>query len=447
MKCPICGKDVELQKKQVGTDEQGAPIFNQYAVCRDCRKQWNLDKQRAKKAAAKAASGEERKPEEKVQPVKKSVQKKEDVQPVKKAPVKKKSVSVDERAAGRKQPAAARENSVKKQKAGEETPVRKRPADQVKKQATDVEKQGPKKQVPAKKQAGASEERPIKKRSVKTGESVPTGERTAKKKPARPAEDTPVRRRSSVENEDTKIRRVRKISEAEENEGQRYSNIPDKKVRAKRERAMREGYEEMLAADPNHKPVKKKKVSDDETETSAPAKKKSALARPVEKRAVTKVKEPEYDDYDEYDDYEDDEPKARFRVLRVLLGIASIAGFGFLAYKGVMSGLDNIAAGGTASTGTIYIVLALCMLVSGLLFLIMQKRNTVFAFLVPMIFYIGGAVFAFLKRQGDSMLLYGAIAAAVLGVLCLILAIASRKDDDGYDDSEDYEDPFEDDFE
>ena len=52
MRCPICGKEVELQKKQVGVDETGEPVFNQYAVCRDCRKQWNLDKRRAKKTAA-----------------------------------------------------------------------------------------------------------------------------------------------------------------------------------------------------------------------------------------------------------------------------------------------------------------------------------------------------------------------------------------------------------
>ena len=38
MKCPICGKDVELQKKQIGTSETGEPVFNEYAVCRDCKK-------------------------------------------------------------------------------------------------------------------------------------------------------------------------------------------------------------------------------------------------------------------------------------------------------------------------------------------------------------------------------------------------------------------------
>ena len=55
MKCPICGNKLEIKNKQIGTDNSGDPVFNEYAVCRDCKKQWNLDKQRAKKAAAKAS--------------------------------------------------------------------------------------------------------------------------------------------------------------------------------------------------------------------------------------------------------------------------------------------------------------------------------------------------------------------------------------------------------
>ena len=42
MKCPICGKELELRNKQVGTGENGEPVFNRYAICRDCKKQWNL---------------------------------------------------------------------------------------------------------------------------------------------------------------------------------------------------------------------------------------------------------------------------------------------------------------------------------------------------------------------------------------------------------------------
>ena len=76
------------------------------------------------------------------------------------------------------------------------------------------------------------------------------------------------------------------------------------------------------------------------------------------------------------------------------------------------------------------------------MYLIMHNKSTVFAFLLPMIFYIGTGVFAFLKK-GDSMELFiAAIACAVLAVLSLILAILSRGGN-SYDD-DDYEDAFED---
>ena len=42
MKCPICGNKLEIKNKQIGTDNSGDPVFNEYAVCRDCKKQWNL---------------------------------------------------------------------------------------------------------------------------------------------------------------------------------------------------------------------------------------------------------------------------------------------------------------------------------------------------------------------------------------------------------------------
>ena len=96
------------------------------------------------------------------------------------------------------------------------------------------------------------------------------------------------------------------------------------------------------------------------------------------------------------------------------------------------------------SSGMTYIVISLCMLVSALLYFIMLNRATVFAFLLPMIFYLGGGVFAFLQRGDDLQLLIAAVAGAVLAVISLILAITSRG---GYDDEEeDYDDAFEDDY-
>ena len=83
MKCPICGNKLEIKNKQIGTDNSGDPVFNEYAVCRDCKKQWNLDRQRARKIAAKKeAEQAEAKPVDKaeskvaVRPAESSVSKK-----------------------------------------------------------------------------------------------------------------------------------------------------------------------------------------------------------------------------------------------------------------------------------------------------------------------------------------------------------------------------------
>ena len=78
MKCPICGKEVELQNKQVGTDASGTPVFHEYAVCRDCKKQWDLDKQRAKNArkSKRIRAEENRNPGKPVAPAQKPISEK-----------------------------------------------------------------------------------------------------------------------------------------------------------------------------------------------------------------------------------------------------------------------------------------------------------------------------------------------------------------------------------
>ena len=314
MKCPICGKDVELLKKQVGVDELGEPIFHQYAICKDCKKQWNLSKQRDKKV---------------------TVQKQEDA-PVKKA-----------------QPVDA---------------------------------------------------------SQKTKVRPDNAPQKAKAQPDNAPRKTKVASPEAVESKET-------AKKAGDGTGaQRYGNIPSEQVRANRESAVKKGYEEMLAADP----------------------KKAKAAKKAKKSAPVKEK-PEPEEIDEYDDMEEATP--RFRVIRVILGILSVFAFAYFIYRGILAGLDDIAAGNSGIGGLPYIVLALCMLIAGLLLLIMQRKNTVFAFLLPMFFYLGSAVYAFLMRAGDSMLLYGAIAGATLAVIFLILAIASRGQDDDYDDA------FDDDYE
>ena len=363
MKCPLCGKDVILQQKQVGTTENGEPIMNQYAICKDCKKQWNLDKQRAKKMAAKKA-----------------------VEDVKQA----ESTRSDEE-----------KKAVKKARPvnGEDAPKKRRPVN---------EDGTPKKRRPADGEATPKKRRPV------------NEDGTPKKRRPTDGEATPKKRRPVNEDGTPK-------TASETTEEQKYGNIPPQHVRAQRERAMRKGYEDMLSTDPSYR---SNKISN--TDDLSDLKQRTMNA---------------YDDINDDDDWDDEyEPKARFRVLRVLLGILSIGGFGFCVYSALMAGLDGILSGDTASAGMTYAILAACMFVSALLLLIMQKSNSVFAFILPMLLYLGGGVYAFMKRQGEANLLYCAIAGLVLAVIFLILTIASRGDSDDYDSSDDYDDPFEDDF-
>lgn len=416
MKCPICGKDVELQKKQVGLDELGEPVFNQYAICKDCKKQWNLDKQRAKKAASQAKptgmkSPVKAAPATEGKAVAKPAAKKTAVSESAAKPAAKKT-AVSE---GTAKPAAKKtavskgtvKPAAKKPAAGNAAALEKTGKPAAKKVSAENPAKTTVKKAPAKKAAGraeASDAAPVKKKAAPKQTKPITIDRT----------ETASARTAAKTSASGKTSAKKTVPVSEE---QRYGNIPSEKVREKKERAVKKGYEDMLSTDPGHKQKKKKP-------------------------APEKIKEPELEE--EFDDTEEVAP--RFRGVRVVLSILSILAFAYFTYMGFLSGLDNIAAGGESSAGITYIVLAICMLISGLLLLIMQKRNTIFAFLLPMIFYLGSAVYAFLNRAGDSMLLYGAIAGAVLAVIFLILAIVSRGQDDD-EEYDDYDDPFEDDFE
>lgn len=368
MKCPKCGKDVILQKKQVGVDENGNPVLNEYAICKDCKKQWNLDKQRAKKSAPKPAA----------------------------------SVAEHTEAAPKQEAPKAPVEKTEETKATEQKKIV---------EHTDEPKQ------PVQKKKRPASERPKKKRPV----SEHSEEAPRKKCPAPEASDAvPKKKRPAPADSKTRVISVpEEFKQEPSEEEQRYGNIPSEKVRAKRERAVKKSYEDMLASDPDRKSVHKRKPA----------------PKPVE--------EPE--EIEDEEDYEDDYITPRFRVLRVIFGLLSIVAFGFFTYKGVISGLDSITSGSNSNIGTFYVIMALCMLISGLLLLILQKSNTIFAFLLPMFFYIGCSVIGFLKHGDDKMLLYSAIACVVLAVIFLILTILSRRDTEEDEDFDDYDDPFEED--
>ena len=379
MKCPICGKDLDLQNKQIGTSENGDPIFNEYAICHSCKKQWNLDKQRAKKIAAKKAAEEKAKAEAAAR----AAEEKAKAEAAARAAEEKAKAEAAARAAEEKAKADAAARAAEEKRAARREAKARARKEAIARLAADK---------------GISEEE---------AERILKERARARKAAAQKA--------------------ATDATATDNSEEQKYGNIPAEEIRDKREKTVRKGYEDMLATDPDSKAAKKKKKEEAETA-----------------KAKEDVKSRKMDDYDDEDDdeYEYVDEYPRFRPGRIILGIISLLAFGFCIYKGFVTGLSTSGANVTSAPGMNYVIVALCMLVTALLYFIMNNRDTLFAFLIPMIVYIGGAVFAFLKHGDEFELLILAGVSGVLAVISLILAIASRGGDD-YDDEDDYDDPFE----
>ena len=385
MKCPICGKDLDLQNKQIGTSENGDPIFNEYAICHSCKKQWNLDKQRAKKIAAKKAAEEKAKAEAEAR----AAEEKAKAEAAARAAEEKAKAEAAARAAEEKAKAEAAARAAEEKRAARREAKARARKEAIARLAADK---------------GISEEE---------AERILKERARARKAAAQKA--------------------ATDATATDNSEEQKYGNIPAEEIRDKREKAVRKGYEDMLATDPDSKAAKKKKKEEAETAKA--------------KEDVKSRKMDDYDDEKSFDNEDDDEYEyvdeyPRFRPGRIILGIISLLAFGFCIYKGFVTGLSTSGADVTSAPGMNYVIVALCMLVTALLYFIMNNRDTLFAFLIPMILYIGCAVFAFLKHGDEFELLILAGASGVLAVISLILAIASRGGDD-YDDEDDYDDPFE----
>lgn len=385
MKCPICGKDLDLQNKQIGTSENGDPIFNEYAICHSCKKQWNLDKQRAKKIAAKKAAEEKAKAEAEAR----AAEEKAKAEAAARAAEEKAKAEAAARAAEEKEKADAAARAAEEKRAARREAKARARKEAIARLAADK---------------GISEEE---------AERILKERARARKAAAQKA--------------------ATDATATDNSEEQKYGNIPAEEIRDKREKAVRKGYEDMLATDPDSKAAKKKKKEEAETAKA--------------KEDVKSRKLDDYDDEKSSDDEDDDEYEyvdeyPRFRPGRIILGIISLLAFGFCIYKGFLTGLSTSGADVTSAPGMNYVIVALCMLVTALLYFIMNNRDTLFAFLIPMIVYIGSAVFAFLKHGDEFELLILAGVSGVLAVISLILAIASRGGDD-YEDEDDYDDPFE----
>lgn len=384
MKCPICGKDLDLQNKQIGTSENGDPIFNEYAICHSCKKQWNLDKQRAKKIAAKKAAEEKAKAEAEAR----AAEEKAKAEAAARAAEEKAKAEAAARAAEEKAKADAATRAAEEKRAARREAKARARKEAIARLAADK---------------GISEEE---------AERILKERARARKAAAQKA--------------------ATDATATDNSEEQKYGNIPAEEIRDKREKAVRKGYEDMLATDPDSKAAKKKKKEEAETAKA----KEDVKSRKMDDYDNEKSSDDEDDEYEYVDEY------PRFRPGRIILGIISLLAFGFCIYKGFVTGLSTSGADVTSAPGMNYVIVALCMLVTALLYFIMNNRDTLFAFLIPMIVYIGSAVFAFLKHGDEFELLILAGVSGVLAVISLILAIASRGGDD-YDDEDDYDDPFE----
>lgn len=393
MKCPICGKDVVIKNKQVGVNEQGNPVFNQYAVCKDCKKQWNLDKKRASKATSKKTT---EKPEDgKEVSAKQNTVKKE-------APVKQNTV---------KKETPVKQNAVKKEAPVKQSTVKKETSIKT----TSPEKEAIKRTAtPGQKPRKKSEHTSTSKQTTTVPNSdVQKTEKKAstKQHPAKKADHKPEAKRNTTKSDVSRTKTITKVASSKkedidnpklkntiilDDDDLKLGNIPSEKVREKRERKVKQGYAEMVAADSKN------------------------TAKSTEKKQTNMS--------DSYDDYE---PIVRFRALRVIFGIISILIAGFYAYNSYTADLFN------STTGMTFLILAGCMALAGLLLIILNATNNIFAFLLPMILYLASGLYAFLNRGDDTFLLYSAIVGAAFSVLFIILAISSRGDEEDYDDFDD----------
>lgn len=310
MKCPICQKELEIKNKKVGETAAGEAIYNEFAICHDCKKQWNLDKQRAKKntpAEKPKAPVSEDAPAPKKKKKRPAPQGESAAKPRKKRPVSKEdgsdalvsptvsfSVAVDnavasgtadaqERPRKKKRPVSQGEHAAAPESGNTERPKKKkRPVSQDPGNTSSGD--GAPAKTPDKAAKAEPKPRPKKKRPVDAAEKPIRPEREGQaKKPSRPAGsdqaektarpaspskrpqntlsgksgniksaaramEEPIEEFSDAleESFDAQPKAKKRKAAANASEEQTYSNIPPKDVREKREKEMRENYQNML---------------------------------------------------------------------------------------------------------------------------------------------------------------------------------------------------------
>lgn len=236
MNCPICKKELEIKNKKVGETATGEAIYNEFAICHDCKKQWNLDKQRAKANTV----AKDKTPEAPV---------KENPVPKKKKPS---SSDMTEQPAGKvkkkrpvNQEGVQACSSARPQEMGiADTPTRVIPTDELDVRLEEMKLQAERPRKKKKPVSADMQEQPVRKvkkrppvdgqiENVASDVNISEKPRKKKRRPIESSDDA-----STVLTNEFKI--VKEESE------KKYSNIPPKHIREAREKEMRENYQNMV---------------------------------------------------------------------------------------------------------------------------------------------------------------------------------------------------------
>ena len=248
MNCPICKKELEIKNKKVGETAAGEAIYNEFAICHDCKKQWNLDKQRAKANTEKKDSKAAEVP--KKASVVSDTPSEASPAPKKKRPVASDAQAQPVRKVKKKRPVNPESASAKpsvtpskpKEAVVEDAPTRVMPTEELEARLQEIrsqEERPRKKKRPVPSDAQEQPVRKVKKKrpaDLEAASDVNIQERPRKKRkrPIEPLEDEMTEFSNAL---------------AEERNEKTYSNIPPKHIREAHEKEVRENYQNMLDED------------------------------------------------------------------------------------------------------------------------------------------------------------------------------------------------------
>jgi len=111
--------------------------------------------------------------------------------------------------------------------------------------------------------------------------------------------------------------------------------------------------------------------------------------------------------------------------VRIIFCVVSLIGFGYWIAQGFRAGLDSIE-GIPSEYSSIYIILAICFFVAAVFWWLLRRKNAFYVYFLPMISYIVGFYITFSHRAEASHLLIAAIAGAIFGILCILVAALAK---------------------